>query len=317
MNIVMTGASGFIGGAATAGLLDRHDIRSLTGHPQRNRFGDRVRIFPYDFDRPERMEDAFRGADVFVNTYYVRFEYGGETFERAVERTRVLIDGARRARVRRVVHVSVSNADETSDLPYYRNKGRIERLVRESGLEFAILRPALVFGPGDILLNNIAWFLRRSPIFGVFGGGAYRVQPIALDAFGDLIARAVESSERGTVRAVAGPVDYRYREMVALIRDAVGSRAAIVGMPTWLALLASSAAGLVVRDVVLTRAEADGLMGEYLYSPDPVRAGPSLAEWLRRPDVRGALGRAYASELARHFRGGAAGGGTCIRLPIP
>jgi nucleoside-diphosphate-sugar epimerase len=299
VNIVITGPSGFIGGAVTERLLLRHTVRGLTSHPQKNRFGDRITPVSYDFRSPDRMAAAFQAADVFVNTYYIRFDYRGETFEHAVERTVVLLNCARRAGVRRVVHVSVSNADESSELRYYRNKGRIERLVRESGLEFAILRPALVFGPGDILLNNIAWFLRRTPVFGVFGNGSYRVQPIALDAFAALIVRAVEAAATGTVTAVAGPTDYTYLEMVRLIRAAIGSRAAIVSMPLRLALAGSSLAGLFVRDVVLTRDEALGLMREYLYSPDPLRAGRNLADWLQEDGVRATLGRRYASELGR------------------
>jgi uncharacterized protein YbjT (DUF2867 family) len=302
MNVVMTGASGFIGGAVTERLLPRHQIRSLTSHPQKNRFGTRVQSVLYDFDRPERMDDAFAGADVFVNGYYVRFGHAGRTFEMAVDRTAVLLDRVRRAGVRRVVHISVSNADETSDLPYYRNKGRIERLIRESGLEFAILRPALVFGAGDILLNNIAWFLRRVPMFGIFGDGMYRVQPVDLDAFGALIAAAVEAPENGSVTAVAGPTDYTYLEMVRLIRQAVGSRAALVGMPAWLALTASWLAGFIVRDVVLTRDEIEGLVREYLYSANPTRIGGSLEDWLQQHPVRATLGTTYASELERHFR---------------
>jgi NADH dehydrogenase len=301
MNLVITGASGFIGGAVTENLLPRHEIRSLTSHPEKNRFGGRVRSVPYDFDRPERMDEAFAGADAFVNSYYVRFNYAGQTFERAVERTAVLLERARHAGVRRVVHVSVSNANEASDLPYYRNKGRIERLVRDSGLEFAILRPALVFGAGDILLNNIAWFLRRAPVFGIFGDGAYRIQPVELEAFGARIAGAVEASESGTVTAIAGPVDYTYLEMVRLLREAVGSRTAIVRMPAWLALTASWLTGLIVRDVVLTRDEAAGLMREYLFTREPVRVGRSLDAWLRQDDVRCELGRRYESELRRHF----------------
>jgi NADH dehydrogenase len=301
LKIVITGASGFIGGTVTERLLARHEIGSLTSHPHKNRFGDRVRSVLYDFNRPERMDDAFAGADVFVNSYYVRFNYAGQTFERAVERTAVLLDRARRAGVRRIVHVSVSNADESSDLPYYRNKGRIERLVRESGLEFAIFRPALVFGAGDILLNNIAWFLRRVPLFGIFGDGAYRVQPVELDAFGALVAGAVETAGSGGVTAVAGPVDYTYVELVRLIRRAVGSRAAIARMPAWLALTASWLTGFVVRDIVLTRDEVEGLVRGYLSSTNPQRVGRGLDAWLGREDVRHELGRRYESELRRRF----------------
>jgi uncharacterized protein YbjT (DUF2867 family) len=280
-------------------LLPRRVVRSLTSHPRKNRFGDRVRSILYDFDRPERMDEAFDGAEMFVHSYYIRFPHAGDTFERAVDRAGVLLNRARRAGVRRVVHVSVSNARESSDLPYYRNKGRLERVVRESGLEFAILRPAIVFGPGDILLNNIAWFLRRAPMFGVFGDGAYRVQPVSLGGFAELIVDAVESPVRGAITDVAGPIDYPYLEVVRLIREAVGSRSALLRMPPALALAASWVTGFVVRDVILTRDEATGLMQEYLYSPNPRRVGESLEEWLRQDAVRQSLGRVYSSELGR------------------
>lgn len=300
--ILITGASGFIGGAIATQLLPRYEVRSLSSHPARNRFGERVRTFPYQFANPDGMAAAFAGVEVFVNTYYIRFPYRGRTFEGAVEHTRVLIACAKRAGVRRIVHVSVSNADEAFDLPYYRNKGRIERLVRESGLEHVILRPALVFGEGDILINNIAYFLRRFPVFGVFGRGNYRVQPIELEAFAGLAVDAVESIEPGMVVRAAGPADYTYLEMVNLIKDAVASRAAIVPMPAWAALTFTRAAGVFLRDVVLTADEMKGLVREYLYTEGPTRAGRSLASWLQKPAVCRTLGTSYASELARHFR---------------
>jgi uncharacterized protein YbjT (DUF2867 family) len=306
MVIVMTGASGFIGGATAAKLVDSCEIRNLTSHPDRNRFGDRVRSFSYDFADPKRMAPAFAGADVLVNTYYVRFPHGGATFERAAERSALLTAIARDAGVRKIVQVSVSRADEASDLPYYRNKGRIERSVRESGVDYTILRPAIVAGDGDILLNNIAYFLRRVPIFTIFGDGGYRVQPMTIDAFTDVMIDAIRGAYRNETVAVAGPRDWAFIDVVQAIRAAVGSRAAIVGAPAWFTLAGLKAAGLVLGDVVLTADEIEGLRREYLCEPSPVRVGVDLADWLANPVVRSTLGRHYVSELARHFDRGTA-----------
>lgn len=302
MVVLITGASGFIGGAIAERLVDRAEVRSLTSHPGKNRFGTSVRSFTYDFSRPGRMADAFRGVDVFVNSYYVRFDYGGATFERAVEQSRELVALARAARVRKIVHVSVSNASEESDLPYYRNKGRIERLIRECGIEHSILRPAIVVGPGDILVNNIAYFLRRLPVFTIFGRGGSRAQPITLDAFADVAVEAVDGAHRDETVAVAGPRDWTFLDMVCAVRAAVGSRAAIVRAPAVVALAGLKVAGVFLRDVVLTGDEIKGLVREYLYAETPLRRGDDFDAWLRRPDVADTLGRRYASELARHFR---------------
>lgn len=302
MVVLITGASGFIGGAIAERLIDRAEVRGLTLHPGKNRFGGRVRSFAYDFDDPSRMAPAFRGVDVFVNSYYIRFPYGGLTFDDAVERCRALIEQAQAAAVPRVVHVSVSNANEASDLPYYRNKGRIERIVAECGIDFSILRPALVIGDGDILVNNIAYFLRRLPVFTIFGGGRYRVQPITLDGFADIALEAIEGEHLNATLPVAGPVDWTFLDLVRAVRSAVGSRAVIVPAPAWLALAALRAAGVLLRDVVLTMDEVKGLTREYLYAEQPIRRGADAGEWLADPRVASTLGRRYQSELARHFR---------------
>jgi len=308
MIVLITGASGFIGGAIAERLVDRAEVRGLTSHANKNRFGDRVQSFAYDFDAPDRMAAAFRGVDVFVNSYYVRFNYGGLTFEDAVERSRLLIAQTKAAGVGRIVHVSVSNANEASDLPYYANKARIERIVAESGIDHTILRPALVVGPGDILVNNIAYFLRRLPVFTIFGDGSYRAQPMTVDAFADIAVESVDGGHRNATLAVAGPSDWAFVEMVRAIRRAVGSRALIVPAPAWVALGSLSIAGALLRDVVLTSDEIKGLTREYLYAESPLRRGADFAEWLARPEVSSTLGRRYESELARHFRPSRASG---------
>ncbi len=300
--VLITGASGFIGGAIAERLIDHADIRSLTSHPGKNRFGARVQSFAYDFAHPARMADAFRGVDVFVNSYYVRFNYGSETFELAVDRTRDLLAQAQAAGVRKIVHVSVSNADEGSDLPYYKNKGRIERLVHDSGIDYTILRPALVVGRGDILVNNIAFFLRRLPVFAIFGRGDYRLQPMEVGAFADVAVEAIDGAHRNETLPVAGPDDWKFLDLVRAVRTTVGSRALIVRAPAAVALAGLSVAGMFLRDIVLTRDEVKGLTREYLYADRPLRRGAGFAEWLARDDVASTLGRRYESELARHFR---------------
>src|SRR5262249_2883696 len=159
------------------------------------------RSFAYDFDDPARMAAAFAGVDVFVNSYYVRFNYGGLTFETAVERTRALLTRVKAAGVKKIVHVSASNASEAPDLPYYANKGRIERLIAESAVDYTILRPALVVGDGDILVNNIAYFLRRLPVFTIFGDGLYRAQPITVGAFAEIALDAINGGHSKTTCA--------------------------------------------------------------------------------------------------------------------
>ncbi len=117
---------------------------------------------PLRFD--DSLEDSLRGADTLYNTYWVRFERGAQTFARAVENTRVLVEAARRAGVRRIVHISVANPDPESPFPYFRGKAQAEEIVRGSGLSYPIVRPTLVFGPDDILVNNIVWGLRHVPV---------------------------------------------------------------------------------------------------------------------------------------------------------
>jgi uncharacterized protein YbjT (DUF2867 family) len=302
VRVLITGASGFIGGAIAERLIQRAEIRSLTSHPERNRFGDRAASFAYDFAQPDRMANAFHDVDVFVNSYYVRFNYGGATFEQAVDHTRALLELARKAAVGKIVHVSVSNARRDSPLPYYRNKARIEALVTDAALDYTILRPAIVVGRGDILVNNIAFFLRRLPVFTIFGRGEYRVQPITLDAFAEIAVSAILGAHSKATVAVAGPRDWRFREMVGAIRAAVGSHAAIVPAPASVALAGLKIAGLFLRDVVLTRDEIKGLTDEYLCARAPLRRGDDFNAWLAQPGIADGMGRRYASELARHFR---------------
>ena len=298
---VVTGAFGYTGKYIAQRLLDRGEtVRSLTRNPASfSPFGDRVERHPLDFDDSDQLARSLEGADTLYNTFWIRFSHGPVNHDLAVRNTMNLVDAAVSAGVRRIVHVSITGASVDSPLPYFRGKGLVEKYIRNSGLTHSIIRPTVIFGVEDILINNIAWFLRRFPIFPIAGRGEYSLQPVFVD---DVAQLAVESaSADGSVSLDAvGPETFTFREMVQQIRRTTGGRAMVVSLPPSLVLTSANLMGLLVRDVVLTQEEIDGLMSGHLVSQGPPTAHTRLTDWMR--DHRETLGRHYASELARHYR---------------
>lgn len=275
-------------------------IRTLTGHPDRpHPFGDSVSIASCDFDNPSRLVESLRGATTLYNTYWIRFAHKGTTFEQAVRNTTTLIRAAEEAGVRRIVHVSITNPSEGSGLPYFQGKALVERAVSDSRLSHAIIRPAVIFGDEDILINNVAWLLRRFPVFAIPGSGEYKLQPIFVEDMADIVVNAGKLGENVTLDAV-GPEVFTFHELVRLIATTIRSRARIVHLPARLTLSLSRVIGYATRDVLLTRDEVDGLSSNLLVSHHPPEGRTRLSEWLR--DHAGTLGTRYASELHRHYR---------------
>lgn len=297
---VVTGAFGYTGRYITERLLSMgRTVRTLTGHPDRpNPFGDRVSVASYDFEDQERLAAHLRGVTTLYNTYWVRFPHGDVTFERAVLNTETLIGAAVQAGVRRIVHVSITNPSEDSPFPYFRGKARLERSIRESGLSCAIIRPTVIFGREDILINNIAYLLRRLPVFGVPGSGTYRVRPVSVEDVAELCVQAGQRDESEVIDAV-GPETFTFEELVRLIAGSIGSKARIVHMPPAMALGASRLLGYLVKDVVVTKDELDGLMGNLVVTDGPPTGQRRLSDWLTENAAR--VGAKYASEVSRHY----------------
>jgi uncharacterized protein YbjT (DUF2867 family) len=298
---VVTGAFGYSGRSIAERLLaEGRSVRTLTGDPARaSPFGGRVEAHPFSFAEPGRLVESLRGAATLYNTYWVRFPHGGRGFEQAVDNTRTLFAAAAEAGVERVVHVSITNADARSALPYFRWKGVLERDLRESGLSHAVVRPTVLFGRGDVLVNNIAWLLRRLPVFVVPGRGDYRLQPVHVDDLARICVEAAGRAEDVVLDAV-GPETYTFEALVRVVRDAVGSKARLAHAPPELALALGGVVGRLVRDVVLTRDELAGLSASLLVSEAAPTGTTGFGAWL---EAHGhALGRRYASELARHYR---------------
>jgi NADH dehydrogenase len=295
---IVTGAFGYSGKYIARRLLERgRRVITLTASPNRNNpFRGQVQAHPFNFEHPEKLMETLRGVSVLYNTYWVRFNHKKFTHADAVRNTMTLFDCARRAGVERVVHVSITNPSEDSPLEYFSGKARLERALQESGLSHAILRPTVLFGEEDILINNIAWALRRFPIFGLFGDGAYRIQPIYVDDLAALAVEQGESRDNVTINAI-GPETFSYRELVETIGRIIGRPRRIVALPPSVAWCFSWIIGKCVNDVFVTREEIAGLMADLLYAESPPAGPTRLSDWAAAHAA--GLGRRYASELAR------------------
>jgi uncharacterized protein YbjT (DUF2867 family) len=300
MNVV-TGAFGYIGKYIARHLLDLgQPVRTITTHTNKaNPFGDAVEAFPYNFEQPDRLVESLSGATTLYNTYWIRFEYGGATFKQAVQNTRTLFDCARRAGVQKIVHISVTQASVQSRLPYYAGKGLQEQALIDSGVSYSIVRPTLVYGLEDILINNIAWLIRKFPFFPLFGSGAYRLQPIFV---GDLASLAVRSAvEPGSISLdAAGPEVYTFEALIRLMASRIKPGIRLVHVAPGMGIFFGQLIGLGLGDIILTRDELQGLMDELLTSEQTPNGINRFSEWLGANQDR--IGRRYMSEIGRHFR---------------
>jgi len=299
MKIAVTGSFSYSGKYITKRLLEcDEDVITLTGHPNRpDPFGGKVKAYPLDFDEAG-MRRSLQGVDVLINTYWVRFDKDENTQPRAVENTLKLVNAAKAAGVKRIVHISIANPSADSHLPYYWGKAANEKTVMESGLSYAILRPTVLVGKEDILINNIAFLLRRFPFFFIPGNGSYGIQPVYVEDLADLAVEAVYSKENYVIDAV-GPDSYTFKELVQLIGEKIGTRRPLISVPPRLALLAAQFLSLFVRDVILTPEEVDGLMANLLVSKHPPLGKTAFKDWLETN--KSTIGTKYASEIKKHY----------------
>ena len=301
MASVVTGAFGYIGRYIARHLLDMGEqVKTITTHPdKRNPFGNAVAAFLYNFDRPDELTASLRGASTLYNTYWIRFEYGGMTFRQAVQNTITLFACAKNAGIRKIVHISVTQASSGSGLPYYAGKSLQEAALINSGVPYNIVRPTLVFGKEDILVNNIAWLIRKFPVFPIFGSGLYKVQPVYVEDLANIAVARAADPVSGVVDAI-GPEVFTFKELVQLISSRIKPGVNLVHVPPAIGIALGQLVGLAVGDIILTRDELQGLMEGLLISDQAPNGTTRFSSWLE--SNKNDLGAAYSSELGRHFK---------------
>lgn len=295
---VVTGAFGYSGKYIAKRLIEAgHEVRTLTNSPNRpNPFGGRIKAMPFHFANPEKLVAALQGTSVLYNTYWVRFNHKDFQHTTATINIRTLFHAAREAGIKKIVHISITNPSEESHLQYFSEKAKLERELIDSGISYAILRPAVIFGKEDILINNIAWILRRFPVFGVFGDGNYRLQPIYVDDLAKLAVEQGFATEDCIIDAI-GPETFTYNELVREIGVIIDKQRPIVPIPDSLGYVFGWVLGRLLGDVLITREEIEGLKANLLYTNSPPIGETRLTDWAR--ENAPTLGRKYASELSR------------------
>ena len=312
---VVTGAFSY-SGAAIARVLRAagHEVKTLTGHPERAPAGTPLAVGPLDFANPAGLARELRGTHTLYNTYWVRFAHGAVDHQAAIANTRILFSAAAQAGVQRIVHVSITHPSLDSPYPYFRGKARVEQILAECGVPYAIARPAILFGGDGVLVNNIAWLLRRLPAFALGGGGDYRIRGIHVDDLAALCVRLGAGADQEVTDAV-GPESLTFRELVTSIRSAVDSRALLVPVPGRLVPMLSGLLGAGLRDTLLTADEYRAMVDGLADSDGPSTGDTVFTDWVRRHGDE--LGRRYANEVDRHFSRPAAVRGTPRSLPGP
>jgi uncharacterized protein YbjT (DUF2867 family) len=300
MKIAVTGAFSYSGKYITRRLLARgEEVITLTGHPNRpDPFDGQLKVYPLNFKDETELTASLEGVHTFFNTYWVRFDRGENTQPQAVENTRKLVQAAVRAGVQRIVHISITNPSSIRICPI--SGARLPTSRPWWSLEFHMRScdPPCSSAPEDILINNIAWLLRRFPFFAIPGDGSYRLQPVFVDDLAEL-AVDVGYAQGNILWDAVGPDIFTFEEMVRLISRTLGLKRGLFHVPPRLALAAAQFLSAFVGDVLLTPEEVEGLMADLLVSDEPPRCKTSLADWLQ--ENKESVGVHYASELERHY----------------
>jgi NADH dehydrogenase len=297
---VVTGAFSYTGRYIAKRLLSMGEkVRTLTNHPSLD-FEKQIETFSLNFDNSQQLVNSLKGATTLYNTYWIRFEHGDVTFEKAIKNSKILINAAVTAGIERIVHISITNPDVNSPFPYFRGKAIVEKHIKNSGLNYLIIRPTVIFG-GDLstLINNIAWILRRFPIFAIPGSGDYKLQPIYIEDLVDLALNPDFKTNNLIIDAI-GPEIFTYNDLVRTIASKIGRNVGFFHTKPEIALIFSNIISYFVKDVLVTKDEIYGLMSNLLTSNNPPTGKYPLTKWLS--ENAKSIGKSYISEVKRHYR---------------
>jgi NADH dehydrogenase len=263
MRVAVTGANGFVGRHVIPALLARgHEVLALISERPgaEKELADpghgTMHVRGADVRKPESLRGAFDGADAVIHTVAVPTERRQKFADVNVAGVANVVDEARRAGVRRFVHMGALGGYPASPYPYLRSKGQGEALVIGLGISHVVLQPSLLFGEGDDFFPRLAFSL-MFPIVPVPGDGKARFQPLHVDDIAQALVAAVARPEISGVHEIGGAEPVTYDEMLAETMRGTGRRRPTLHVPVPLMKPAAVAMGLVMADPPVTVSQLD------------------------------------------------------------
>ncbi|HJR18779.1 MAG TPA: complex I NDUFA9 subunit family protein [Actinomycetota bacterium] len=290
MKVLVTGGTGFVGRHLIPRLQSEgFDVRSLARRPGDMPAG--VESVAGSITDRDDVRRAVEGVDAVVHLVAIIVERGTQTFE-AVNHggTRTLVEAMQAEGVRRLVHQSALGAGPDERYPYLRTKWLGEEAIRASSLDWTILRPSVVHGPGAGFFRPIMWSLRWAPVYPMPAGGRTRFQPIAIDDLATCFVRALRGEQVGATLDLGGPEIMTFSDIVRTVMEVLGKRRKLVSVPVWAARPFAAVQGLR-KEPLVTNQQLDMVVLDNTCALDsvertfgfrPVRMADTDLRWLAR-----------------------------------
>ncbi|MDO8446871.1 MAG: complex I NDUFA9 subunit family protein [Deltaproteobacteria bacterium] len=249
--ILVTGATGFLGNHLVRELIEGgYKVRALVRDVRR---GERlesqgVELVKGDMTDPESLKEATKGIETVINL--VGVISGGEKVYRAVhtEGTRKLAEAAKEKGAKRFIYISANGASRDGATPYFRTKWEAEEEVKKSGLEYTIFRPSVLFGPNDAFVNQLAFGMRLSPVFPVFGSGKYKLQPLFVKDLAQCMVKSItEPKAVNQVIEMGGPDAMTFNEIVDAVAEALNKKVYKIHIPLSMIKLSARLMGKILK----------------------------------------------------------------------
>lgn len=262
MKIAITGASGFVGSALLEALAESghelrlliHKSRPVSAENNPAGYSSHIETVPGDVHDTKSLQAAFQGVDVIFHLVGIIVETRRLTFEKTVAAgTQNVVDAAGVCGVKKIIYLSALGTSEKAESRYHQSKWKAEESVRDSGIDFVILRPSVIYGPGDEFLNMISAMIRKFPFVPIIGSGDYLLQPVYIKDLTRIMVGCLTNREAlGRTIEIGGPRAYSYKEIVGILKSHLNKNRINIYLPVWLMRITASILEKVMKPAPLT-----------------------------------------------------------------